>query len=110
MKKNRSIRVKFAILTSIFTIIPTLSVIAYTTITLQNTLRKEIVDSNQYQMQWANQLINDIYLRADSLFIDDLSITAISSVLIMSMLPAVVFYMILQKSILKGISEGALKQ
>lgn len=68
MKKNRSIRAKFAILTSIFTIIPTLSVIAYTTITLQNTLRKEIVDSNQYQMQWANQLINDIYLRADSLF------------------------------------------
>jgi two-component system, sensor histidine kinase YesM len=68
MKKNRSIRVKFAILTSIFTIVPTLSVIAYTTITLQNTLRKEIVDSNQYQMQWANQLINDIYLRADSLF------------------------------------------
>jgi raffinose/stachyose/melibiose transport system permease protein len=35
---------------------------------------------------------------------------AILSVLIMAMLPAVVFYMILQKSILKGISEGALKQ
>lgn len=68
MKKNTSIRVKFAILTSIFTIVPTLAVIAYTTITLQNTLRNEIVDSNQYQMQWANQLINDIYLRADSLF------------------------------------------
>jgi two-component system sensor histidine kinase YesM len=68
MRRNTSIRVKFAILTSIFTIIPTLTVIAYTTITLQNTLRKEIIDSNQYQMQWANQLINDIYLRADSLF------------------------------------------
>ena len=68
MKKNTSIRVKIAILTSIFTIVPTLAVIAYTTMTLQNTLRNEIVDSNQYQMQWANQLINDIYLRADSLF------------------------------------------
>lgn len=68
MKRNTSIRVKFAILTSIFTIVPTLAVIAYTTITLQNTLRNEIVDSNQYQMQWANQLVNDIYLRADSLF------------------------------------------
>ncbi|MDP3305613.1 MAG: sensor histidine kinase [Erysipelotrichaceae bacterium] len=68
MKKSTSIRVKIAILTSIFTIVPTLAVIAYTTITLQNTLRNEIVDSNQYQMQWANQLINDIYLRADSLF------------------------------------------
>ena len=68
MKKNTSIRVKIAILTSIFTIVPTLAVIAYTTITLQNTLRNEIIDSNQYQMQWANQLINDIYLRADSLF------------------------------------------
>jgi two-component system, sensor histidine kinase YesM len=68
MKKNTSIRIKFAILTSIFTIVPTLAVMAYTTFTLQNTLRNEIVDSNQYQMQWANQLINDIYLRADSLF------------------------------------------
>jgi raffinose/stachyose/melibiose transport system permease protein len=35
---------------------------------------------------------------------------AILSVLIMAMLPAVVFYLILQKNILKGISEGALKQ
>ena len=68
MKKNTSIRIKFALLTSIFTIVPTLAVMAYTTYTLQNTLRNEIVDSNQYQMQWANQLINDIYLRADSLF------------------------------------------
>lgn len=68
MKKNTSIRIKFALLTSVFTIVPTLAVMAYTTYTLQNTLRNEIVDSNQYQMQWANQLINDIYLRADSLF------------------------------------------
>lgn len=35
---------------------------------------------------------------------------AILSVLIMAMLPAIVFYLILQKNILKGISEGALKQ
>ena len=35
---------------------------------------------------------------------------AILSVLIMAMLPAVVFYLALQKNILKGISEGALKQ
>lgn len=35
---------------------------------------------------------------------------AILSVLIMAMLPAIVFYLFLQKNILKGISEGALKQ
>lgn len=35
---------------------------------------------------------------------------AILSVLIMAMLPAVVFYLALQRNILKGISEGALKQ
>lgn len=35
---------------------------------------------------------------------------AILSVLIMAMLPAVAFYLALQKNILKGISEGALKQ
>jgi two-component system, sensor histidine kinase YesM len=68
MKKNLSIRVKFAIFTSIFTIVPTLIVIAFSTITLQNALRNEIINSNQNQIKWANQLMDDIYLRADLLF------------------------------------------
>lgn len=68
MKKNLSIRVKFAIFTSIFTIVPTLIVIAFSTTALQNTLRNEIINSNQNQIKWANQLIDDIYLRADLLF------------------------------------------
>jgi len=68
MKKSLSIRVKFAIFTSIFTIVPTLIVIAFSTITLQNALRDEIISSNQNQIKWANQLLDDIYLRADLLF------------------------------------------
>jgi len=63
-----SIRVRLAILISIFTILPTLAIVSFTIFTLQNTLRNEIISSNTYQMQWANQFVDDLVLKADSIF------------------------------------------
>ncbi len=68
MKRTLSIRVRLAILISIFTILPTLAIVSFTIFTLQNTLKDEIVDSNRFQMEWTNQFIDDLYLRADSIF------------------------------------------
>jgi hypothetical protein len=68
MKRDMSIRVRLAILISIFTILPTLTIVSFTIFTMQNTLRKEIISSNTFQMQWANQFADDLYLKADSIF------------------------------------------
>lgn len=68
MKRDMSIRVRLAILISIFTILPTLAIVSFTIFTMQNTMRNEIISSNAYQMQWANQFVDDLYLKADSLF------------------------------------------
>jgi two-component system sensor histidine kinase YesM len=68
IRRNMSIRVRLAILISIFTILPTLAIVSFTIFTIQNTLRDEIINSNTYQMQWANQFVDDLYLKADSVF------------------------------------------
>jgi len=63
-----SIRVRLAILISIFTILPTLTIVSFTIFTMQNTLRNELINSNTFQLQWANQFADDLYLKADSIF------------------------------------------
>jgi two-component system, sensor histidine kinase YesM len=68
IKNDMSIRVRLAILISIFTILPTLTIVSFTIFTLQNTLRNEIISSNRFQMQWANQFVDDLVLKADAVF------------------------------------------
>ena len=68
IKNDLSIRVRLAFLISIFTILPTLTIVSFTILTLQNTLRNEIISSNTFQMQWANQFVDDLILKADAVF------------------------------------------
>jgi two-component system, sensor histidine kinase YesM len=68
IKNDLSIRVRLAFLISIFTILPTLAIVSFTIFTLQNTLRNEIISSNRFQMQWANQFVDDLVLKADAVF------------------------------------------